>query len=338
VAIDTQSSTISRVSGRNAARRQAFRFVVGRIVYLLVVLIAVTFLTAFLVNLLPGDPARAILGENATADQVKAVRLQLHLDQPIWERYLRWAGNALHGDLGISYRSNQPVTSSIRSRFAVSVELMILGQIVAIGFALALGSFAAFKARRWPDKLITGISFAFISAPSFVVGLVLVFVFAVQLRMLPATGFVPLSDGLWPNLKSLLLPMIAVSAESAAIYQRLLRADMVRTLREDFILAATAKGMSTTNILFRQALRPSSYSLVTLAGINTARMIGGLVIIETLFALPGMGRLLVDSINSRDFVTIQGLVALIAVAYVVINLLVDLLYLALDPRVRNAGN
>jgi peptide/nickel transport system permease protein len=300
------------------------------------ILVVVSFLVTLLVSFLPGDPARAVLGEDATPVQIAKLRAQLHLDQGVFPRYWDWVVNALHGDFGHSLRSGEPVISAIKEHIPVSLELMILGQLVAIAFAVLAGCYAAIKARRWQDRALSVISFGMISAPSFVVGVVLVYIFSVNLKWFPATGFEPLSSGLGLNLKSLVLPMIAMSAEVAGVYQRLLRSDMVRTLREDFITASVAKGMTPANIVFRQALRPSSFSLVTLVGINTARLIGGLVVIEQVFALPGMGRLLIDSVRTRDYAMVQGIIIVIATAYVVINVLIDLVYVVLDPRVRSA--
>jgi len=320
---------------RRSARRTALIMLLGRFSYLIMILAVVSVLVALLVNFLPGDPAHVVLGPDATPDQIATLRAQLHLDQGFVPRYWNWLVRAFHGDLGSSLRTGEPVVSAIKQRIPVSVELMILGQLVAIVFAVLSACYSAVKVRRWQDRALSTLSFGMISAPSFVVAVVLVYLFAVNLKWFPATGFEPLSSGLGPNLHSLVLPVVAMSAEVAAVYQRLLRADMVRTLREDFITAAVAKGMTPANIVFRQALRPSSFSLVTLVGINTARLIGGLVVIEQVFGLPGMGRLLIDSVSNRDYVVVQGVVIVIATAYVVINVLIDLVYVVLDPRVRS---
>ncbi|MCR2799320.1 ABC transporter permease [Microbacterium sp. zg-Y818] len=326
------------ISTRTVRRRYVpprwLGFTAKKLGHLLIVLVAVTFLVSLMLDFLPGDPARAILGEDASPDQVAQLRSELRLDDPVLVRYLDWVMSALQGDLGTSYRTGQPVGEAILQRLPVSVELMLLVQIIALVTAVVLAVWAVYRPNGIVDRIGTAWSFAAISAPHFVVGLFLVFVFAVTLGWLPASGFVPLTDGLGPNLATMILPALALSLEPAGIYQRLLRGDMQATMKEDFVLAAQAKGMSTMNILFRQVFRPSSFSLVTLAGINTARLIGSAVVIETLFALPGVGRLLVDSINARDFIMIQAIVAVIAVFYVFVNILIDLLYLLLDPRVR----
>ena len=327
------------ISTRTAKRRYVpprwLGFTAKKIGHLLIVLVAVTFLVSLMLDFLPGDPAQAILGEDATPDQIAQLRAELRLDEPVIVRYLDWVGAALQGDLGTSYRTGQPVGEAILQRLPVSVELMVLVQVIALVTAVILAVWAVYRPNGIVDRISTAWSFAAISAPHFVVGLFLVFVFAVTLGLLPASGFIPLSDGIGPNLSTMILPALALSLEPAGIYQRLLRGDMQSTMKEDFVLAAQAKGMSTRNILFRQVFRPSSFSLVTLAGINTARLIGSAVVIETLFALPGVGRLLVDSINARDFIMIQAIVAVIAVFYVFVNIVIDLLYLVLDPRVRS---
>lgn len=327
------------ISTRQARRRWApprwLTFASRKLGHLVVVLIAVTFLVSLMLDLLPGDPARAILGADATEEQLDVVRRDLNLDKPVLVRYWLWLTAALQGDFGTSYRTGQDVGEAILQRVPVSVELMILVQLLALVVAIAFAVYATYRPGGWIDRVGSMLSLAAISAPHFVIGLFLVFVFAVTLGVLPASGFTPLSAGLWPNLMTMLLPAFALALEPAGVYFRLLRGDMQATMKEDFVLAAQAKGMSASNILLRQVFRPSSFSLVTLAGINTARLIGSAVVIESLFALPGLGRMLVDSVYARDFMSIQALVAVIAVFYVVVNILIDLLYLVLDPRVRS---
>lgn len=311
-------------------------FVSKKFGHLVLVLVGVTFLISLMLDFLPGDPARAILGDNATDEQLAQVRSELRLDDPVFIRYFVWLGNALQGDLGVSSRTGQPVWEAIVQRVPISLELMVLAQGIALVAAIALAVYAAYRPNGIIDRLTTVWSFAAISSPHFVIGLLLVYVFAVTFAVLPSSGYQPISDvGVWGHYSLLLMPAFALALEPAGVYQRLLRGDMQVTMREDFVLAAQAKGMSAPNILLRQVFRPSSFSLVTLAGINTARLLGSTVVIETLFAIPGLGRLLVDSVNSRDFVMIQATVAVIAVFYVIVNIVIDLLYLALDPRVRS---
>lgn len=322
-------------SRRHWAPPRWVSFTTRKFAHLLVVLLAVTFLVSLMLDLLPGDPAQVILGPDATEDQLAIVRAELHLDQPVIVRYWLWLTSALQGDFGTSYRTGQDVGEAILQRVPVSVELMVLVQLIALTVAILFAVIATYRPNGWVDRLGSMLSLTAISAPHFVVGLFLVFVFAVTLGVLPASGFTPMSEGLWPNLMTVIMPAFALALEPAGVYFRLLRGDMQATMKEDFVLAAQAKGMPASNILLRQVFRPSSFSLVTLAGINTARLIGSAVVIESLFALPGLGRMLVDSVYARDYVSIQALVAVIAIFYVVVNIVIDLLYLVLDPRVRS---
>ena len=306
-----------------------------RTVHLLIVLIGVTFLLSFMLDLLPGDPAASIAGEQATPDQVEAVRQELNLDKPVPVRYALWLGDAVRGDLGVSYRTSQPVGEAIMQRLPVSLELMLLAQVIAIAVSVPLAVLAAWRPKSFIGRVTTPVSTLAISVPEFVVALLLILVGAMMLGWFPTQGFEPLSAGLGANLVTLALPALAIALEPMGAYTRLLRSDLARTLDQDFILAAKAKGMSVPNLLFKQALRPSSLSLATLAGLNTARLLGSVVVIETLFGIPGIGRLLVESINNADIITVQGVVCVIAVAYVLVNVLTDLAYAVIDPRVRH---
>jgi len=308
-----------------------------RLTRLVVTLFVVSFLLALMLSLLPGDPALQVASAdyNITADQLDDVRRELGLDRSVPERYAMWVADAVHGDLGRSFRTREPVMEAIKDRLPVTLELMIVAQILAFAFALIIAPISAYFRGSWFDRGATALSFALLSLPTFILGLLLIFLFAVKLQLLPATGWEPLSAGLGPNLKSVILPATTLAAAEAAVYTRLLRAEMISTLQEDFILVAHAKGLPRWRILLQHALPPSSLPLVTIAGLSVAALIGGSVIVETLFALPGVGRLAIDSILGRDFVMVQGIVALVTLAYVVINFVVDLLYYALDPRIRH---
>jgi peptide/nickel transport system permease protein len=307
-----------------------------RLAYLVAVLLAVTFLVSAMIDFLPGDPALVIVGENATPAQIAVVHKQLHLDQPVARRYVSWLGHAVRGDLGRSVTTSESISHTIGQKLPVTLELVILSQLVALLFALVTALYSAYKPRGVVDGATTVLSFAMISTPQFVLGIVLILFVSVKLGWFPVAGFTPLNHNLWQNLRSVALPVVAISADPAGVYQRLLRSDIGRTLREDYITMAQAKGLSPARILVRHGLRPSMFSTTTLAGITTARLIGGSVIMETIFAIPGIGRYLIDSINHHDLVAIQGVVAVIAVGYVVINTAVDLLYGVLDPRVRSS--
>jgi peptide/nickel transport system permease protein len=314
--------------------------VLGRFIRLVVTLLIVTFLASIMYELLPGDPALALVGTdtfNVSPELLDQARQQFHLDEPVPIRYVRWLGDALTGDLGRSFRTRQPVSDAIGERIGLTIELMVLSQLMALTFALVVAPLSALRPGKLYDRGMTALTFALLAIPAFIGGLVLLYVFAVKFQLLPATGYTPLGDGLVDNLKSLVLPAAALAAPEAAVYARVLRAEMVNTLQEDYILMARANGIPTWRVIFGHALRPSSFPLITLMGISIGALIGGAVIVETMFGLPGIGRLAVDSVTNRDFVTVQGVVALVTVGYVVVNFLVDLAYFALDPRVRRAG-
>jgi peptide/nickel transport system permease protein len=300
-------------------------------------LLVVSFLTFLLTSLLKGDPAVVILGPEGAKDPaaVAAVREDLHLDDPLPVRYLNWLGDAATGDLGRSYRTGQEVTDAISERLPVTVEVGALAIVLALATAIPLGTLSAFRAGGLADRIITGTSFGLLAVPSFMMAILLIWILAESLGWLPATGWVRLTDDPVENLRTAIMPALALAIGEFAVYTRLLRADMITTLQQDSITMARAKGIPTRRILFRHALRPSSFSLMTVVGLQVGAIIGGAVIVETLFALPGVGRLLVDSILQRDLIMVQGVALVIAISFVVINFIVDLLYTALDPRIRH---
>jgi peptide/nickel transport system permease protein len=310
------------------------RYIIQRIPSLIATLLAVSILTFLLTSLLPGDPALQILGaEAATPEAIKAVRTDLGLDDPLPVRYVHWLGDALTGDFGRSYRTSQPVADAIVSRLPVTAEIGILAIGIALAIAIPLGMLSAYRAGQRTDKAISGASFGLLAVPNFMVAILLIYVFAVALGTLPATGWVRFTDNPLQNLRSALLPALSLAIAEMAVYTRLLRTDMIATLQQDFVTMARVKGVSDRRILFRHALRPSSFSLMTVAGVQVGAIIGGSVVIETLFALPGVGRLLFDSVVQRDLVMVQGVALVIAVSYVVVNFTVDILYSFLDPRI-----
>lgn len=310
---------------------------IRRLVQLVVVLLVVTFLSYWLINLLPGDPAMQILGFGGDAQAIARVRHQLGLDEPLIVRYVRWLGGLVHGDLGTSYISSMPVGRSLAERMPVTLELLVLAQVLALAVAVPLGMVSAKRAGRPADRAITTISFGLLSTPVFVSGVLLIMVFAVQMPLLPATGYTPLSSDPVDNLRTLALPTVTLAAGQLAVYTRLLRSDLIATLQEDYILLARARGFSPRRIMWQHALRPSAITLVTAIGLNLGALIGGSVIIEQLFGLPGIGRLIVEAIFSRDYLVVQGGVMVVAVGYVIVNFAVDLLYSGIDPRIRRAG-
>jgi len=305
-----------------------------KILRLIVALLAVSAMTFGLVSLLPGDVAHVIGGMDSTPADIQAIRKELGLDRNIAVRYLAWLESILQGNLGRSHLTGEPVLQAIAERLPVTLELVVIAQVIALALALPAGIYSAHRSDTWKDRCLNGFGFAFLSTPSFVMALLLIFVFALRLRWLPATGFIPFSQGVWPNLQSVLLPSLSIALVEWVPLARVLRSDMIATLREDFITVARAKGMPTHRILLRDALKPSSLSLVTVIGLQIGHWIGAAVIVETIFAVPGIGRLLVDAIFSRDLLVVQGCVLTLTAAYVVINTLVDIGYGFLDPRIR----
>jgi peptide/nickel transport system permease protein len=295
----------------------------------------------YLVDLAPGDPGYAILGAEATPDQVAQVDAALHLNDPFFVRYWHWLTNLVHGDFGTSFITKQPVATTIAQSIPITAEIVVLAFLIGIVVSIPIGIFTAYRADGRFDRLWAGVSSALISAPPFVSALVLVYVTAILPRTqgvhLPVTGWVDLTQDPAQNLYHVLLPAVTLSLVLIPLYSRLLRADMLATLQEDFILAAKAKGLPTKRILFVHALRPSSFSILTLAGLSLGNLISGAAVIEVLFALPGLGQSIVNSISVRDIPTIQGIVMLIAIVYVVVNTLVDIAYRYLDPRIRLTG-
>lgn len=308
-----------------------------QVLTLLVILLAATALTFIITNVLPGDAAVAILGDNATPADIASLRTELGLDRNVVVRYVDWLSHALHGDLGKSYRTRENIATMIGDRLPVTLELILLTQLIALAFAVPAGILAAYRSRTKVDSALATVSIGLLSMPAFVKGILLIYLMSVLLGWFPASGFKSLSDGLGANLHSLALPAMTLALAEFPVYMRLLRADMISTLQQDYILVARAKGLSVREILLGHALRPSSLSLVTVVGINLGRLVGGAVIIETLFALPGIGQMLVNAVYQHDQFVIQGVVLVIATGFVLINLLVDLMYALIDPRVRISG-
>jgi peptide/nickel transport system permease protein len=299
------------------------------------VLLAVSFLTFLMMGLLPGCVECQILGPDAVDEQALAVvRDDLRLDEPLPVRYVAWLGDAVTGDLGQSYYTRQDVTEAIVERLPVTVEIVVVSMFLSLAVAIPLGMVTAYRAGGLFDRLVTGVTFGLLAVPNFMMGLLLIYLFAVTWGWLPATGWTPLTEDPVENLRSALLPSLALAIGQIAVFTRLLRTDMIATLQEDHVVLARAKGLSTARILLRHALRPSSFSLLTVSALTVGTLLGGAVIVEQLFALPGIGRLLFDAIFQRDLMIVQGVVLVITVGFVVINTLVDILYSVLDPRLR----
>jgi len=316
-------------------RHPALRWCAGKLLRLLLVVLAVSALTFLMVDLLPGDAAYDIAGTDATPEDVEALRQQLGLNRPVAVRYAEWLAKAAVGDLGRSYRTRESVRDAVWKRLPVTLELTLLSVILALLLAVPVGILCAYRHRSGLDKTLNSLAFATLSLPSFVMALLMIYLFSVRLRWLPATGFVPLSVSPAANLQCMLLPAVSIAMAEWVPLMRVLRSDMIATLREDFILMARCKGLSAARILFRHALRPSTFTLVTVIGLHIGHLIGGALVVEWIFALPGMGRLLVTAIFARDSLLVQGCILCITVGYVIVHFGVDLLYLLLDPRLRS---
>ncbi len=312
---------------------------IGRkVLYLIPVLFAVTVLSFTLLHLIPGDPAVDILGPGATPGAVRQLHHQLGLDRSIPAQYVHWLGRLVfHADLGFSYQNHQTTLTALHQRLPVTLELIVLSQLIAFAIAVPLALAAATRPNGVVDRLTTTASFGFLAVPDFILGVLVVFIFAVRVHWFPATGYTHLTADPVANLKSMLLPAVTLAMGSQAVYLRLLRADLIATLQQDFIVMAKAKGLSSKYILLRHAFRPSSFSLVTVSGLEIGRLISGTFIVEYLFALPGIGGLAIQSIGQQDYLVVQGTVLVVAVGYVLVNFLVDLLYTVLDPRIRHAA-
>jgi peptide/nickel transport system permease protein len=314
------------------------RAALRRVVQLVVVLLCVSFFSFGLLSLAPGDPVTAIVGFASPAQRVQ-IRHQLHFDRPFVVQYWDWLSGVLHGNLGNQYfgpTGVQKVSTSIGQSLPVSLQLMAYAMILTLLLAIPLGVLAAYRSGTIIDKAINMTAFGAIALPDFALALILSYWVGVKLRWLPSQGYTHPTDDFFQHLKSMALPAISLAVGQIAAYMRLLRSDMIATLQEDFILMAKAKGITNRRILWRHALRPSSLTLLTVAGLNVGALVGGTVVIEIIFGLPGMGKLLFSAIEERQFVMLQSLVVIIAIAYVVVNVLIDLLYSILDPRLRHA--
>ncbi len=312
------------------------KLIATRLLRMIATLIAVSALTFFMVELLPGDPTSLLIPPEAQNDQeaVEALREELGLNDPSIVRYFRWLGNAATGDLGKSFVTDQPVWSILQERLPITLELALVSVGLALILSIPLGIISAYRQGRATDKTISAALQFGLSIPNFVIGVFLIWFFAERLGWLPATGWTRLTESLTGNIKAVILPAVSLAIVDIAVFSRLVRADMISTLQENYVLSAKAKGMSDRFILFRHALRPSSLSLVTIVALNLGGLLGGTVVIEQLFAMGGIGRQLIDSILRRDYIVIQGITVFIATVYVLLNTMVDFVYLAIDPRIR----
>jgi peptide/nickel transport system permease protein len=297
-------------------------------------LFAVSLVVFGLVHALPGDPAVLFLGEEADAETLARFRARLGFDRPLVVQYAEWLGRAVRGDLGRSLRTNQPVTEAILQRLPVTLELLVGALAVSLAIAVPMGIVSAVKRNSGVDLASTLFALVGFAMPGFWLGIMLIYVFALVLRWLPPSGFVPLPASVPQNLASLILPELTLGTALAALVTRQLRSGMLEVLRQDYVRTAQAKGLSRGQVVGKHALKNALISVVTVVGLQIGGLLGNTIITETLFALPGVGRLMIDSIFSRDFFVVQGVILFLAVGYVLANLLVDVLYSYLDPRIR----
>jgi peptide/nickel transport system permease protein len=309
-------------------------YIVRRLFATLPVMAVVALFVFFLLRLAPGDPAAIIAGEDATSEAIAAVRAKLGLDRPLVEQFVVWLWALLQGDMGVSIFSNLPVTRLMAQRVEPTVALTLSTLFVAVSLAVPIGVVAAWKARKLVDRLVMAFAVLGLAMPVFVLAYVLIYFFAVQWQLLPVQGYQPLSAGLWPFAESLILPSVALGVTYMALIARITRASMLEVLQQDYIRTANAKGLATDRVLLLHALKNASVPIVTVIGIGIALLISGVVITETVFNIPGLGRLTVDAVLKRDYPIVQGLILVFAAAKVVVNLIIDISYAFLDPRIR----
>jgi peptide/nickel transport system permease protein len=305
-----------------------------RVLATIPVMLVVALFVFSLLYLAPGDPAAIIAGDQATPADVERIRASLGLDRPFVVRFGEWVWNIAHGDLGTSIFTNLPVTQMIEQRIQPTVSLMIFTLVLSLLIAIPMGVLAAWKHGGWLDRLVMLSAVLGFSVPVFVVGYLLAYIFALELDWLPVQGFTPIENGFWPFLKSLVLPAVALGGVYIALIARITRATMMEVLSQDYVRTAKAKGVGQVTILLVHALKNAAVPIVTVVGIGVALLIGGAVVTESVFAIPGLGRLTVDAILRRDYPVIQGVVLLFSFTYVLVNLVVDLLYTLFDPRIR----
>ena len=310
------------------------RFILGRLVATIPVMGVVATVVFLLLRLSPGDPATILAGDAASPEQIAAIRTRLGLDQPILVQFAEWMWRLLQGDLGTSIISNQPVTKLIGERLEPTLALAITTIIFAVAVAVPLGVLAAWRHGSWIDRSVMALSVLGVSIPIFVLGYLWIFAVAMELQWLPVQGYVSLSQGFWPFLQRLILPTLTLSVIYIALIARITRASVLEVLGEDYIRTAHAKGVGERSVLTRHALRNAAVPIISVIGIGIALLISGVVVTESVFNLPGLGRLTVDAVLARDYPVIQGVILLFSGLYVLINLGVDVAYTIFDPRIR----
>jgi peptide/nickel transport system permease protein len=309
-------------------------YITKRLLSLIPVLAVVTIAIFLIIHITPGDPAAAILGMEASQEEIQKLNQDLGLDRPILEQYASWVANVFKGDLGDSIFMNQPVSEAIAEHITPTLSLAILAQVIAIILAIPFGIIAAYKRGSIADYTLMGMSLLGMALPSFLLGLFLMLFVGVKLQWLPVAGYEPLSSGLWEHMKYLILPGISLGTIQAALITRMTRSSMLEVLNLNFIKTARSKGLHEMKVLFKHAFRSAFLPILTVIGQTFGTLVTGAVVVEAIFNIPGLGQLILNSIARRDFAVIQGVVLVVTLMYVTINLIIDLLYGAVDPRVR----
>jgi peptide/nickel transport system permease protein len=309
-------------------------FLLRRLLAAIPVLAMVAVIVFALLRLSPGDPAIILAGDGATPEQLNAIRASMGLDKPVMVQFIVWIGHLLRGDLGTSLISGLPVAGMIAERFGPTLALCIGTIVIAVAIAIPVGILAAWQQGKLLDRLAMAASVVGFSVPGFIIGYVLILLFARWLGWLPVQGYQPLSAGLWPFIERLILPTLTLSTAYIALIARIVRTSVIEVMGEDFIRTARAKGMTEAAVLIRQALGNAAVPIVTIIGVSIAMLIGGVVVTESVFNVPGLGRLVLEAVLARDYPIIQALILLFSMLYVLINLVIDVLYSLLDPRIR----
>lgn len=310
------------------------RYIIKRILSLIPVLLVVSVVIFGIIHITPGDPASVILGEEATAEQINELQEQFGLDKPIYIQYFTWITDVMRGDLGTSYIMKVPVTEAILDHLKPTASLAALALIVSIIIAIPIGIIAANRQGTLTDQTMMGLALLGMSVPSFLLGLLLIILVGVQLGWLPVAGYEPLSSGLWNHLKYLIMPAISLGSIQAALIARMTRTSMLEVLNKNYIKTARAKGVKDNVIIYKHALRNAFLPILTVIGQSFGTLVAGAIVTETIFNIPGIGQLIINSVERRDYSVIQGVVLFVTLSYVFINLFIDLLYGVIDPRVR----
>ncbi len=311
-----------------------YGYIIRRLLAIIPVMCVVGIVVFLLLHLTPGDPAAIIAGDYARPEDIARIRAKLGLDRPLYVQFFTWAGAVLRGDLGTSIFSNLPVSKLIAQRLEPTIALSVSTIIFAILVAVPMGIIAAWKSGTWIDRSVMVFAVLGFSVPVFVIGYLLMYVFALQLGWFPVQGYKPIGDGFWPFLSSITLPTVALGVVYTALIARITRASVLEVLTEDYIRTAKAKGLDNTGLLVRHALKNAAVPIVTIIGIGMALLMGGVVVTESVFNIPGLGRLTIDAVLRRDYPVIQGVILVFSGVYVFVNLVIDLTYTFLDPRIR----